>query len=84
MMNARTAEQWIAFTCRTTIAAVQAVNFTDDQIAWLGEHLADNKLINPPRDIPTKTKAFTCRKCGRGFIDTYRTKKPQYCQNCRR
>lgn len=78
-INTADAICWIAFATKTDTKQVFNLDMSDKAVRWIGHHLSRNKLLNPPRDIPTKTLTGICVTCKQGFIATYRTKKPIHC-----
>ena len=83
-INTADAIRWLAFATKLDARQIVDRGLNDDDLKFFGHHLSRNKLLNPPRDIPTKIIAAICITCHQGFIDEYRTKKPIHCYNCRR
>lgn len=78
-MTVDIAIQWVAYAIRRPVDDVIALGLGDDQLMKLGRWLSQNRLLNPPKEIPEKVGQFRCQcGCGQFFTASYRTKKPKY------
>lgn len=83
-MMVDTAHQWIAYATRMSVEKVLSLGLSSNQAITLGQQLAANKLLNPPKQIPLKTNEFICHYCGKRFTRQWRTARPKYCSRSHR
>jgi len=84
VLSYKECRQWICYATKMTDGELSILGMNKKQITTLGHSLANNRLLNPPKERPVKTTTFRCKRCAQVFLDTYVTKHPEYCPNCRR
>lgn len=83
-MTVDVAVQWIAYATRMSLDKVLGLGLSSDQAITLGRRLSENRLLNPPRQIPVKVDEFICHYCGKRFTREWKTARPKYCSRSHR
>lgn len=71
--------KWMMWACGMSWEQLCDLELDTRQLEIIGQALADNKLLNPPKVERIKRATFVCHcGCGESFVAEYKTKHPKY------